>query len=95
MTDQDTTGNMRIIDLERLTPIVFYTCLAIIFLLVVADYVFNYWDLLDDRSFRRIWNIARENSIPTWASSMLAHLLAVTVFAIAAVLRKSIPAWKT
>ncbi len=95
MSEEFIAGQPAVINLFRVTRIVIITSLVFIFLLVVCDYVFNYLDVLEDRSFRRIWNVARENSIPTWFSSMLAHLLAVTVFAIAAVQRKIIPAWKT
>ncbi|MEE4216854.1 MAG: hypothetical protein V2I48_04545 [Xanthomonadales bacterium] len=95
MYQEQFAGKTSVIDLFRVTRIIIISCLVFIFLLVVCDYVFNYLDVLEDLSFRRIWNVARENSIPTWFSSMLAHLLAVTVFAIAAVQRKIIPAWKT
>ena len=95
MNEPSPAGDIRSIDLDRIARIVFISCLAGVVFLLVCDYVFNYLDVFDDRSFRRIWNIARENSIPTWFSSMLAHLLAVTVFAIAAVQRRSLTAWKT
>ena len=95
MTDPNTAANVYTIDLNRFARVAFRTSLVVIGLLLVFDYVFNYLDVLDDRSFRRIWNIARENSIPTWVSSMLAHLLAITVFAIAATQRALLTAWKT
>ncbi|PCJ49767.1 MAG: hypothetical protein COA74_04780 [Gammaproteobacteria bacterium] len=73
------------INMKKLIKILFISCLTAQFLLIVFDYVFNYMDILDDRSFRRIWNIARENSIPTWFSSIQAQLLGVTVILIGVV----------
>lgn len=37
--------------------------------LVVGDYVFNFLDVAGDIRIRRIFNVAREESIPTWFSS--------------------------
>jgi len=57
----------------------FMACIGIEILLVITDYVFNYMDVFNDLSFRRIWNVARENSIPTWFASIQAQLLGLTV----------------
>jgi len=91
------TDNKRIqtIDMRRLIKIIFITCIAIQFLLIFFDYVFNYLDILDDKSIRRIWNIAREKSIPTWFSSMQAQALGITVFLIAIVQAPYISRFKT
>ncbi|WP_136080300.1 hypothetical protein [Pontiella desulfatans] len=52
-------------------------------LFVVGDLVFNSMDLCDDLSIRRIWNIAREQSLPTWFSSFQAQLVGLTALLIA------------
>jgi hypothetical protein len=65
--------------------VIFISCVVAELTLVVCDYVFNYMDILEDKQFRRIWNIARESSIPTWFSSIQAQLLGVTVLLIAAI----------
>lgn len=71
------------VDFQSLIPRIFFTCVAIQVFLIVADFVFNYLDVMDELKVRRIWNIAREQSIPTWFSSIQTHLLAVTVFLVA------------
>jgi hypothetical protein len=73
------------IDMQKLIKIIFISCIAIQVLLIIFDYIFNYLDIFDDKSIRRIWNIARENSIPTWFSSTQAQVLGMTVFLIAIV----------
>ncbi len=83
------------IDMQRLIRVIFHTCLIIIVLLIIFDYVFNYLDIFDDRSIRRIWNIAREQSLPTWFSSIEVQLMGVTIFLTAAVLAPSVSRWKT
>jgi len=62
---------------------------------VIADYVFNYLDVFDELNMRRIWNIAREQSLPSWFSSIQAQLLGVTVFAIAAATAGEEARWRT
>jgi len=78
-------GEIRTISMQQWIKVIFISCVVIQILLVLCDYVFNYIDIFDDKSIRRIWNIARENSIPTWFSSMQAQVLGVTVFLIAIV----------
>jgi hypothetical protein len=73
----------------------FIACVFAEFALVAFDYFFNYFDVLDDKQFRRIWNIARENSIPTWFSSIQAQLLGVTVLCIAGIQKNRISMVKT
>lgn len=95
MNNEAAQREVRTVDLNRMSLLVFFWGLVIIVLLVVFDYIFNYLNVLEDMGFRRIWNVARENSIPTWFSSMLAHLLGITVLAVAAVQRHSISIFKT
>lgn len=95
MTHQTAQDRIVSIDLYRVSTAIFWICIISIALLVVADYVFNYEDILDDRSFRRIWNVAREQSIPTWFSSIQAQLLGVTVMLIGWVQSASIARYKT
>ncbi len=81
------TGEEKIqtINMQRLIKIIFISCIAIQVSLIFLDYIFNYLDVFDDKSIRRIWNIARESSIPTWFSSTQAQALGITVFLIAIV----------
>lgn len=74
---------MTAIDLRVVIRRLFLACLLFQVFLVLADYVFNYLDVFDERAIRRIWNIAREQSIPSWFSSILAQLLGATVLLIA------------
>ncbi len=78
-------GKTRDIYMQYWIKIIFISCIFTQFILVSFDYIFNYMDIVDDISIRRIWNIAREKSIPTWFSSIQAQLLGITVFLIAAV----------
>lgn len=52
--------------------------------LLLLDLVFNYFDIAGDRSIRRIFNVAREQSFPTWFSSTQAFLVAGTAAGITA-----------
>ncbi|MDM8559039.1 hypothetical protein [Candidatus Parabeggiatoa sp. HSG14] len=79
------TGEVRMINMQQWIKIIFISCIVAEVLLIVCDYVFNYMDIFGDKSIRRIWNIAREKSIPTWFSSIQAQILGVTVFLIAIV----------
>jgi hypothetical protein len=88
-------NNIKLINMQQWIKIIFIACVSAEFALVAFDYLFNYMDVLDDRQFRRIWNIARENSIPTWFSSIQAQLLGLTVLFIAAVQKRHISAFKT
>lgn len=83
MTNDIIPGKDHTVDMDRLIRAIFIGSLVIIVFLIIADYVFNYVDVLDEQSFRRIWNIARERSLPTWFSSIQAQLLGVTVMLIA------------
>jgi len=85
MVNETIQEPIQTIDMQRLIKIIFISCIAIEVLLIISDYVFNYLDIFDEKSIRRIWNIARENSIPTWFSSIQAQVLGVTVFLIAIV----------
>ena len=88
-------ANIKQINMQQWIKIVFTVCLFSEVTLVALDYIFNYMDVFGDKQFRRIWNIARENSIPTWFSSIQAQLLGVTVLLIAAVQKRHISAFKT
>jgi hypothetical protein len=66
---------------------IFAACLLIELLLVVLDYVLNYADVLDQISVRRIWNVAREGSIPSWFSSTQAVAVGIAALAIGQVER--------
>lgn len=95
MTEAATAPDVREIDSRRLIRRIFLVCIAIQVYLVVADWVFNYLDVFDDLNMRRIWNIAREQSVPSWFSSIQTQLLGVTVLLIGAVRSSVSPRWKT
>ena len=73
------------IRLDYWIPIIFAYCIAAQLFLILCDYLFNYLNLFHDINVRRIWDMAREKSFPTWFSSLQAHALALTVFLIAMV----------
>jgi hypothetical protein len=85
MLNEPVEERTQTIDMRKWIKIIFIACIAMQVLLVAFDYIFNYLNVFDDKSIRRIWNIARENSIPTWFSSIQAQALGVTVFCIAIV----------
>lgn len=87
--------NIKQIKMQKWITTIFIACVFAEFALVALDYIFNYLDALDDKQFRRIWNVARENSIPTWFSSIQAQLLGVTVILIALVQKHRISVVKT
>lgn len=78
----DTAPDSTEIQFGSLTRRVVWACLVIEVALVVLDLVFNVLDITGDRSIRRIFNIAREQSLPTWFASMQAVMVgAVALFA--------------
>lgn len=52
------------------------------FVLLVLDYVFNFFDVANDVSIRRIFNIAREQSVPTFFASIQALAVGLTGLAL-------------
>ena len=73
-------NEIHIIDMQRWIRIVFILCVTAQVFLIICDYIFNYLDLFNDLDMRRIWNLAREKSIPTWFSAMQTQALGMTVF---------------
>jgi len=57
-------------------------------LLVLLDLVFNVYDVTGDISIRRIFNPAREESLPTWFIAMQALVVGGVAFLIAATRRR-------
>lgn len=55
---------------------------AVQFILLLGDYVFNFFDVFGDVSMRRIFNIAREGSLPSWFASAQAGFVALTAWAL-------------
>lgn len=85
----------RSINTRLLIRRIFLVCVLLQLFLLLCNWLFNYLDLFDDLSMRRIWNIAREQSIPSWFSSIQTQLLGVTVLAIAAIDSAASRRWKT
>ncbi len=50
--------------------------------IMAGNLVFNFFDIADHISIRRIFNVAREESLPTWFSSLQALAVAVTAWAL-------------
>ncbi len=50
--------------------------------IMVANLVFNFFDVTGHISIRRIFNVAREESLPTWFASLQALLVSVTAWAL-------------
>ncbi len=50
--------------------------------LMAGDLIFNYLDVAGHISIRRIFNVAREQSLPTWFASLQAGLVSVTAWAL-------------
>lgn len=69
------------VPLEERTHQLLWVCVASIVALVVFDLVFNWADISGDRSIRRIFNVAREESLPTWFASTQAMLVGVAALA--------------
>lgn len=57
--------------------------------LFVLNYVFNFYDVANDLSIRRIFNIAREQSIPTFFASLQAVLVGTTALGLRATARNT------
>ncbi|MCK5719163.1 MAG: hypothetical protein KAH84_04340 [Thiomargarita sp.] len=95
MPNELNQAKIHTIYMQRLIKIIFISCIASQVFLIIFDYIFNYLDIFDEKNIRRIWNIARENSIPTWFSSTQTQLLGVTVFLIAMVQAANISRFKT
>lgn len=57
-------------------------------LALAGDYVFNFYDVAGEIRIRRIFNIAREESIPTWLSSTQALALATTAWVVSRLARR-------
>lgn len=70
------------LNFNHVAKIVFISCLSIEAFLLLANILFNYLDILDELYIRRIWNIARELSIPTWFSSTQTQLMGATALLI-------------
>lgn len=76
---------IKTVNMQRWIKVIFISCIAIQIILILGDYIFNYLDVLENRNIRRIWNIAREKSLPTWFSSMQAQAVGMTAILIAVV----------
>jgi hypothetical protein len=50
--------------------------------IMAANLVFNFLDVTNHISIRRIFNVAREQSLPTWYASLQALLVSVTAWAL-------------
>ena len=67
---------------------------AMQFILLAANYAFNFFDLFGDISIRRIFNIAREGSLPSWLASAQAGAIALTAWFLNRVDREHVWGWR-
>jgi hypothetical protein len=72
-----------------------WACVAFIAMLVVFDLIFNWADVSGDRSIRRIFNLAREESLPTWFASTQAMMVGIAAWATWWVRRNRLPTRKS
>lgn len=88
-------NSVRVIDMDRLIRAIFWTATLIIIALIIIDYTLNYANLTGERNIRHIANIAREQSIPTWFSSIQVQLVGATLLLTAAYRWKELARWKS
>lgn len=69
-------------DAEKLAKKIFWALLIIEITLIVLDYIFNFSMITEIKQFRRMFNIAREESIPTWFSSFQMFMVAIIMWLI-------------
>lgn len=67
---------------------VFLTLLTIEVLLLLFDYYFNFKDILHNVHIRRIFNVAREESLPTWFSTLQFFFIGALMWVISLLRRK-------
>ena len=70
------------IDAAKTARRILFTVLWIQVAVMVGNLVFNYFDIANHISIRRIFNVAREESLPTWFASLQALLVSVTAWAL-------------
>jgi hypothetical protein len=73
-----------VIDADAWVRTVVLAAITIEVALLALDVILNYYDLAGDRSVRRIFNIAREQSLPTFFASLQAVAVGVTALAVRA-----------
>ncbi|MBY4676518.1 hypothetical protein [Marinobacterium arenosum] len=71
------------VPLQRWIRLICISSLSLQALFVLGDYLFNYRDIANSDNVRQLWNIAREESLPTWFSSMQAQAVGLTAWLIA------------
>ncbi len=70
------------IDAPALARRILVTVLWIQVAVMAANLLFNFFDIAGHISIRRIFNVAREESLPTWFASLQALLVSVTAWAL-------------
>ncbi len=73
------------VDWQRLASRVLLLCLAAELAFVVLDYHINYGRLIDVPAMRRLFNIAREDSLASWFASTQTLLVGLTLLTLYAV----------
>lgn len=70
---------------KKIVKWVFWSLLIFEFFIVFGDIFFNEFEWLSSSSLRRFFNITREDSLGNWFSSVQTLLVALVLFAIAAI----------
>lgn len=78
------------IDATQLARTVIVGALVVDVAVLVLNYIFNFYDIANDLSIRRIFNVAREESIPTFWASLQAAAVGVTALGLRATARTTI-----
>lgn len=82
-TSTDTASHNRfVIDPERTARQVLAGAIVAEFVLLALNYIFNFYDIAGDISIRRMFNIAREQSVPTFFASLQAVAVGSTALAL-------------
>ena len=83
------------VDAARLARAVLGFCLLAEFAFVVLDYHINYGKWTETGALRRMFNIAREDSLASWFAVTQTLLIALTLWLVYAILRRSdYPRWR-
>lgn len=83
MSGPAASADPHLVRLYRLALRVLLAFLAIEIFFVIGDLYFEFFRNTDHRNIRCLFNMAREDSIPTWFASGQALLIGLTLFAVA------------
>ena len=76
---------------RRVMAIVLVACIGAELAFVLLDYHVNYGGLIDIGAIRRLFNIAREDGLASWFGTAQTMLVALTLWALYAIVRRQAP----